>query len=252
MDFYINNTASITTNSLLTAFESRFTGKLFLIQVANRFQRESIPESIREYFSMLSDAKYIHERGYMSLEAILNKIIERSPSEIRTVLWAQAGVINNIYELSQVAENIIPLAYGSKGTLVEAQRAQISHQTDESTSRIMKSQRTCLIHGDGSHYSKECKVILRERSKFLKNQRKAHVVEIHEKEPSINQFDYSLFCSSVTSTKTPKNPLKTTIRLGKITYPALIDTGADVSFIPQSFFGALKSKHTDLKAQAAN
>lgn len=48
---------------------------------------------------MVNDGKYLHERKYMSLEAVSDKIIERSPSEIRAIIWQAAASINSIFDL---------------------------------------------------------------------------------------------------------------------------------------------------------
>lgn len=190
MDVYSNSNAKINEDGLLKTLESRFSVKLFHIQVANRFQMDSTPKSIQEYFSMLSEVKYIHERGYMSLEAIINRIIERSPSEIRTVLWAQSIIINNIFELSQLAENIIPLAYGSKGISTDAQWVQVKFKAGGKNMLMSGKSKLCLIHGKGSHESEHCKIILGERSIFLGRQKSADCIVTNEDDNSINPITH--------------------------------------------------------------
>lgn len=56
------------------------------MQITQRFQENSIPLTIPEFFNIVNNSRYLHKRRYVSLEAIADKIIERSPSEIRTII----------------------------------------------------------------------------------------------------------------------------------------------------------------------
>lgn len=234
---------------LFQALESRFTGKLFLLQIANKFQTDEIPQSITEYFAMLNGAKFLHDRGYMSLEAVSHKIIQRSPPEIRTVLWAKSNSIRNIFELSIQAESIIPLAYGSNGSIAKANEVLLQANAVNNSSMRQQDQKFCLIHGNGSHDSKSCKLIQKERNRF--NERKSAKTSDsrHKSFSEINSFEYS---SCKIDTVNFKNPFRTEGIINSDTRTILIDTGADKSFAHISVVKKLTTRPTAEKAISAN
>ncbi|KAI5175959.1 hypothetical protein PAEPH01_2213 [Pancytospora epiphaga] len=102
-----------TATLLLHDLEGRFLSKLHLSNVVRRFLSDSIPLSVEEYFGMLKDAAYFENIGYMSLDALVDRIITRSPPEVRITLWQFSGAINSIFDLSKLVERIIPSSFNT-------------------------------------------------------------------------------------------------------------------------------------------
>lgn len=136
---------------------------------------------------MVNDGKYLQERKYMSLEAISDKIIERSPPEIRTILWHAAPTVNSIFDISIAAEKIVPLVYGRNGFIEELKSAnQLKVQQENNPNQQEKAIVTyktsgkannCIIHGTGSHSSIEYKIIIMARKNFLEKRKVSRSME---------------------------------------------------------------------------
>jgi hypothetical protein len=47
---------------------------------------------------MLREATYLFENSYMSLDAIVDRLIQRSPPEIRITLWSLAGQTTDMFD----------------------------------------------------------------------------------------------------------------------------------------------------------
>lgn len=223
------NSPDITAEDLLVSLEQRFIGKLFLTEVEKRFQEPKVPGTIEEYFKMIEDSKYLEERQYMSLETIADKIIARSPPEIRSILWSQKITINNVFDLSISAESFVPLAYGRAGLLSEVKEPVTEINRTSSYSRKPNPQavdqngnpKSCLIHGIGSHNSDNCKIILREKARFEKKRKYFNTAESKVDE-EIKFSTYSLQCNKVPFKAKIQNPFQTEIIINGCGCPLVI------------------------------
>ena len=94
-----------TSLELLNNLETRFLSRLKVTETAQRFLNDGVPKTIENFFLMMKDATYLFDRNYMSMEAIADKIIARSPSEIRIALWSLAGQSTNIFDFSNYSNS---------------------------------------------------------------------------------------------------------------------------------------------------
>lgn len=70
---------------------------------------DGIPDSIEKLFEMLKDANYLFDNCYMSLQALADRIIPCSPSEIRIALWNSSAASKSMFDFSKAAERAVPL-----------------------------------------------------------------------------------------------------------------------------------------------
>lgn len=54
---------------------------------------------------------------YVSIRAIVDKLIVRSPAEIRMILWSRANKYRTVFEITQTVEDSLALAYDRNGKL---------------------------------------------------------------------------------------------------------------------------------------
>lgn len=100
----------------------------------------------------MKDATFLYNNSYMSLNALADRIISRSPSEIRIALWNSAGNFNNMFDFAKAAERVIPLAYGKEDSMnsMEVQMQQVK------TFKSEYAYKFCELHGKKGHNTEEC------------------------------------------------------------------------------------------------
>ncbi|KAI5174976.1 hypothetical protein PAEPH01_2110 [Pancytospora epiphaga] len=101
----------ITGSALLCQLESRFSSKLHLSEVVNRFFSDAISRTASDYFAMLKDAAYLKERHYMSLDALADRIASRSSANVRIIIWHSSEAIHFVFDISKIVERAIPTIY---------------------------------------------------------------------------------------------------------------------------------------------
>ncbi|KAI5175743.1 hypothetical protein PAEPH01_2181 [Pancytospora epiphaga] len=62
---------------------------------------------------MLQDASYLADRSYMSLEALIDRIILRSPSEVSTVLLLSYTNIHSIHDIFKFIDKVHPFTFNT-------------------------------------------------------------------------------------------------------------------------------------------
>ncbi|KAI5152349.1 hypothetical protein ENBRE01_2761 [Enteropsectra breve] len=87
----LTKSLNLSADEFLRCLETKFASGLRIKNTAQKFIQASIPESIEEYFSMMRDAAYPSQHNYLFVTAIVDKVIIRSPPELRTILWQVAG-----------------------------------------------------------------------------------------------------------------------------------------------------------------
>ncbi|KAI5154396.1 hypothetical protein ENBRE01_3372, partial [Enteropsectra breve] len=80
----LTRSPNLSADEFLRCLETRFASGLRIKTTAQKFIQGSIPESIEEYFSMMRDAAYLSQHNYLSVTAIVDQVIIRSPPELRT------------------------------------------------------------------------------------------------------------------------------------------------------------------------
>ncbi|KAI5148531.1 hypothetical protein ENBRE01_0392, partial [Enteropsectra breve] len=242
----LTRSPSTTVELFLQNLESRFLSKLHISNVAQRFLSDSIPTTIPEYFSMLKDASYLSDRGYMSFDALTDRIITRSPSEIRIALWQAAGHMGSIFDLIKVAEKIIPLTFGKPAiptasdinTSQEFNRVQF-FKPKNITKHSAITKKWCKIHGECFHSTKECRKLrsLNSNRHQVDYSTSNNAVLYDSDENDINKSQSSYYFSSTQILKSDfpvlNSPFKRTTVINGKQYKILIDTGADTSLIPK-------------------
>ncbi|KAI5151849.1 hypothetical protein ENBRE01_2432 [Enteropsectra breve] len=177
----------------------------------------------------MRDASYLSQHNYLSVAAITDQIIIRSLPELRTILWQVAGNLNNVYELTQAVEAILPLAYSSEGSMSnvssEINMAKRVGNPDKDTMKW------CALHGRTYHDMDSCITLkhLRQKNTANKNEKTSFKHNIK------NDSDYVFkTCFSLNNSK-DINPFVTQIEIFNSRHKCIIDTGADTSFIPQQY-----------------
>lgn len=165
------NNPEMAIEELFNGLRSRFISRLLITKIAQRFSTYEIPESIEEFFAVVKDGGYLHEVGYLSLDAVTDRIIARSPPELRAVLWLTAERITNMFEFSREVEKIAPFAYDDYSSK-NVNGEHITYSTDQkrptTSNNMNRKGNYCLVHGRCAHCSEECKDILALRDKYRK------------------------------------------------------------------------------------
>ncbi|KAI4293449.1 hypothetical protein PAPHI01_2723, partial [Pancytospora philotis] len=267
----ITRNPDITVDRLLKELENRFASRLTLTDKARRFQTNEIPTTKEDYFAMLEDAVYLYDREYMSHLAIVDRIIHRSPPEIRIALWQIAGQLTNAFEIAKAAEQVVPLAYGNEGSMtvnrVDTRERSWSHQNEprerqpesqtyrrSNLSKPYKQQpkdKFCKLHGECTHTTAECRTLKLLKEKGWSNNGGVREISIDETDNSDEALNFNVYSGLVT--KARKNIFLRTGTLGGKQVPILLDTGADMTVVPTTFLPTnWRIAQTTRKIRAAN
>ncbi|KAI5182010.1 hypothetical protein NEOKW01_2150, partial [Nematocida sp. AWRm80] len=238
-------------NDLLKLLETRFASGLKIKKVAQKFLQGSIPETIDDYFMMMRDASYLSQHNYLSVAAIVDQIIIRSPAELRTTLWQVASDLNNVYELSKAVEKILPLAYSQEGSMAHEQVNANKMAFNRNNNINNNSEKKwCALHGKTYHDTDSCITIqtLRKRQsekKAMKSQFKKEFIK--------DDSNYSFTSKCFNSESKCNNPFVTKAIVQKRIFDCILDTGADTSFIPRHcLLNNISIIPTNTQALAAN
>ena len=222
---------------IFAGLEQRFQSRANVTKVAQRFLEDSIPSSSGEFFAMMNDASYLFNRGYMSFDALSDRIISRSPPEIRSAIWQAASSLRSIFDLSKVVERVVPLAFGKDGLMAAKVKFSVSQASSNTGPRKAnnKSSFFCHLHGHGSHSSDRCYKLkeMRLRKKpFVSNVVADTDSNSGPEEKEMNS-SYPYIFPMLYSCVNSKNPFYTEACVFGLQAKVLIDTGADVSLIPE-------------------
>ncbi|KAM0679567.1 hypothetical protein GINT2_002196 [Glugoides intestinalis] len=243
-----------TVQKLLEGLNSRFLSRMRITETAQRFLSDKIPEQNEKFFAMMRDASYLFEQGYMSLQAVADRMISRSPPEIRIALWNIAGVAQNMFDFSKAAEQVIPLAYGKEVSM--SNQAQVNFVKKKNFPGSSKSQKKwCEVHGEKGHTTQECLTIRKLKEKGWRQQRPtANTVKTEKKdEESKEDSNYYYYFSAQDAGNKFTNPFLITGKLNQKKAKILLDTGADLTLLPAAALPKSTVIHkTKDTAKAAN
>lgn len=235
----LTRNANTTIENIILGLESRFSSRLHLTTVAQRFQCDLIPNNIEDYFKMIQDANYLCERNYMSIHAIIDKLIIRSPPDIRSIIIHSTGEVTSIHEISKIIERILPLTYSKNGQNIISDVQKVS--TSKFSEKNFKAGKTnstnsliryCELHGKCNHNTNECRTIktLEEKGwKRFKNIRETSVEDVVEESNSFNKNNSFYIFNNIKAIKHLNNPFMQTGEINSKKIQILIDSGADTS-----------------------
>lgn len=175
--------SSTTSQQLLADMNTRFLSSMELSKTAIRFLSQEIPKSAEKYLEMIKEATYLYDNDYMSFRALFDRIILRSPPEIRISLWNVREKISNFFEFSKAVVKIIPLAYGSQGGINLTKK-------NKDRKKPLNQGKWCDIHGSTGHSTLECYTIkkLRENGWARSNQVKSAKLDENSNKENLNYF----------------------------------------------------------------
>jgi hypothetical protein len=227
-------TNMLTLNDIISLIKKRFGVQKRTEMTLSRFLAAEHPRSRSEFSELLRDGTWIHEKNMMNNTALAQMIVNKSPIEIKALLYQTASMVNTWDEFVQKAEEVAWIAFPDK----ELSRVEHeSNKTHHYKTTKRSSEKYCILHGKGSHSTKECKkfteVLSKERlvargRKTEVNRAETELEKTKEEEKNEFGFIYS-FSSSY------GNPFFIDCKIGNKIYKALIDTGADVSLIPYEY-----------------
>ena len=190
---------------------------------------------------MLKDANYLFNSGYMSLHALSDRIVSRSPSEIRIALFNLASSVKNMFDFSKAAETVIPLAYGREGTMnAIAFHKNVDNHPPNYT--VRNKTKYCELHGKIGHSTEECTTLKKLQRLGWEKKKSAAInkVELADKDP-LQEIKDSLYFSSY-DLPISSNPFIKTAKILGNSIPLLIDTGADLSLVSKHILPPKKRK----------
>jgi hypothetical protein len=256
---------STTTEQLLIGLNSRFLSRMKITKTPQRLLSDGIPDSTEKFFVMIKEATYLFEHGYMSLQALSDRIISRSPSEIRIALWSLAGQSKDMFEFTKAVEKVIPLAYGREGSMNFVNSNDNNNQNNISHINFskshfnkgskIKSEKVCDLHGRRGHTTEECFSLkkLKQKGWSLREPKSMNVVSKVEEseEKEINSTFYFSF-KNLNNNK-HCNPFLVPGSIGCEKIKLLVDTGADLTLISDKLLPSqFKIQQSSQKAKAAN
>jgi hypothetical protein len=248
----------LTMENLLKDLNERFGSRMRITETAQRFLRDDVPETSEKFFEMLNDANYLLETSYMSLNALADRIISRSPSEIRTALWSLAGQVDNFFEFIKQAEKVVPLAYGKEGSMRINVTQQINFsKTFKKAGRSLNSKKWCEFHRNNSHSTEMCLTLKKIKEQgWTKNEGpKLNVARCESRDDHISGSEEinSNFYLRLFSEKLCTNPFLVKGNIEGKETRILLDTGADLTLIPLHILpDTIKINRTAQTARAAN
>lgn len=102
---------------LLDVLSARFLSRNKKTEAAQRFLSGDIQKDSEKFFAMMSGATYLPNKNYIWLETVADKIISRSPPEIRIALWSIVGSTHSMFGFAKAAERVSSLAYRREGSM---------------------------------------------------------------------------------------------------------------------------------------
>ena len=239
-------------SELLVGLSNRFLSRLKITETAQRFLSDEISDTSEKFFAMMRDANYLFENGYMSLLALVDRIISRSPSEIRITLWNSSGVSKNMFEFSKAVDKVIPLVYGKEGSM-NAVETSINRAEIKKAFGGKPNNKYCDLYGRKGHSTEEC-ITLKKLGKSGWTKKEFPVINRVEPEGN-DKYDEvkQVFFYSFKATSSLKNPFFLTGKILEKNIPILIDTGADITLASKHLLpNGLTIKRTTQSAKAAN
>lgn len=202
---------------------------------------------------MMKDANYLFDNGYMSLHALADRIISRSPSEIRIALFNAAGSAKNMFDFSKAAEKVIPLAFGREGSM-NAVRFQPMKTYKQKKPADNRKDKFCELHGKLGHSTDECSTLTKlKKLGWEKNTTLSSTNMVESDKNESNDEVNQSFYFSFSSLNNIVNPFSITGMIKDSKIPILIDTGADLSLVSKTLLpNNYCIKKTSQTARAAN
>lgn len=227
---------------LVILLKKRFGGQRRNDLTLSKFLARGIPSERYEYSEMLRDATRLSECNAMNLDALSQLIINKSPIEIKGLLYQASTNAGSWEEFVQAAEEISWIAYPDQTiSRVELEplererkevyniglsRKEVFHGKNTSQKFDKRQGLKCLIHGECDHITRQCRkldeIIRREKLRINK-------IEEDSSEEYLNK---SSIYSVLTKKLKDRNPFITRGRINDKEVECLLDTGVDISVIP--------------------
>ncbi|KAM0676063.1 hypothetical protein GVAV_000024, partial [Gurleya vavrai] len=245
----------LTSDEIINRLKKQFTNTNTNHKKLNQFLATTVVKTRKDYEEMLDLATDTFHRRSINEESLIRLTITKCPPMLRPMLLKFTINDGDWYEFLKEARQNAWVAFADEQCMFKEQFAapdQIFRIKNEKSKNEYKknsykqeSKKNCVIHGWCYHSTEDCKFIdiLKKRETKRARQKKSYVNQIeNENEVSSNDEQSEqdklnknnfYWCNFVNS-NISKNNFLINLNTGKNTfYPALIDTGADVSLISQ-------------------
>ncbi|KAI5148608.1 hypothetical protein ENBRE01_0423 [Enteropsectra breve] len=238
----IADNPAITWKELAECIVARFESQKTADEILSRFLARKEASDYNSFTLMLEEAGAIKAKQGIDATHLMRQVISRSPAGIKSILL-QCLFAEDTWEIFLgTAEKAAWVAFPEKVI------GRVSNDYDNKTAANQSKIWYCPYHGEGEHSAKYCPVIKKLESKgWMRKQpssQRRFVRDIRYEDAengSENQLnkDSSIYlCNNI---KNHSSCFLKEAKLGKDTIKVLLDTGADVSLIPEK----LTTKYKD-------
>ncbi|KAF9760649.1 Transposon Ty3-I Gag-Pol polyprotein [Nosema granulosis] len=233
------NLGSLTVEELIGAMEKRFGAQKNSDITLSRFLSTQTPQTREEFTEMLKDATTICTRKLISMEALAQMIVNKAPTEIKSLLYQTALSATNWDNFVQRAEEMAWIAYPDKIlTRVESEiltQRSIQLINSRRGSGKYAQKKRCILHGECGHATKECnkltEILNRERQGMRRKNRIDMMEQSKTDEEETDDITNKEFTCSLNTKHQSNNPFLISINIKGRNRQCLLDTGADVSIV---------------------
>ncbi|WUR05035.1 endonuclease [Vairimorpha necatrix] len=210
----------------------------------SRFLSIMVPETREDYSQMLQEATVIYERSLINLDALCQMVINKSPMEIKALLYQTATTVQTWQGFIQKAEEISWIPYPDKmlaRTKLHDNAGRGPHTnfykekgfkrniTHEKLPR--HTNKRCTLHGECNHSTRDCKALTIILNRERNNLKRKNINAVEEYESDEKDHDNKEIEFYLHHIQNSFNPFFVESRLFNKNTKVLLDTGADVSVI---------------------
>lgn len=222
-------------HEILMRFTNQREGGLAL----SRFLSTREVDSYERLEQLLKDARKIKEGKGISVSHLMREVISRAPAGIKSLLLQIAGNGASWETFLREAENAAWIVFPEKilgGVEPQSLDAKdVLYISKGSKNPAKAKEQFCHYHGKGNHTTNKCEVVKKmEEQGWSRTLRKMPVRAIRETQEEHSEGmnkAFERYRGPNKVTKSNKNPFFVSGKIGEVSMPILIDTGADATLV---------------------
>ncbi|MGL5708890.1 MAG: retropepsin-like aspartic protease, partial [Aeromonas sp.] len=229
-------TPDIQLDTLLESLKKRFQNKKAINMAVESFLKRNTVKSKAEFVEMLNEITLILTGQQINLESLIRLMIQKSPPELRTLLFQISYENPDWQDIMKKAENVIWIPFPENraderivGNVLSLKSKYQIRKRDNDTNKY------CIVHNKGNHDTNSCMIykdLLQRGYKIEKIKKINHLAEdIEDKRNDSTESENKNFNLYSVFNNNKHNPFQTLAIINGKHTRALIDTGADTSII---------------------